>query len=134
MTLFANRLDDAIANVTLGQGRASSPASASSRPAANIASASNLDAIAVRGIEVDGRLDLGRWSLSGGYSFVDSEVEASGAAAPLDGLRPAQTPRHSARLDAGLAERATGLGGSLTARYTGNQYEDDLNHQRLPAR
>jgi outer membrane receptor protein involved in Fe transport len=91
----------------------------------------NLEAIDVRGIEVDGRIELGRWTFSGGYSFADAEVKAAGAALPLDGLRPAQTPRHTAAST--VAWRSNrGARASLTARYTGGQYEDDLNEQLLP--
>ena len=53
-------------------------------------------AIASRGVELDAALDLGAWRLAAGYSFAAARVRADGEAAPLDGLRPAQTPRHSA--------------------------------------
>jgi outer membrane receptor protein involved in Fe transport len=57
-------------------------------------------------------------------------VKADGAAAPLKGLRPAQTPRHSASATAAWAGKE-GASASLTARYVGSQFEDDLNSQRL---
>jgi hypothetical protein len=47
----------------------------------------------------------------------------------LDGLRPAQTPRHS--LSSTLAWGRGGARAALTARYTSAQFEDDLNRQRL---
>jgi outer membrane receptor protein involved in Fe transport len=91
----------------------------------------NVDAVDSRGVEVDARLALGRWRLAAGYAFADAEVRADAAAAALDGLRPAQTPRHSA--SATLAwEGGGGAYAALTARYTGSQYEDDLNRQLLP--
>ena len=130
VTVFANRLDDAIANVTLGAGPGVFPGVGFVAAGGQFRQRQNLDAIRVRGVEVDARVDFDRWSLSGGYSFVDSEVEASGAAVPLDGLRPAQTPRHSFSSTLGWRHRDA-LRGSLTARYTGSQYEDDLNEQRL---
>jgi outer membrane receptor protein involved in Fe transport len=82
----------------------------------------NLDAIEVTGIEVDGQLAYGAWTLSGGYSFADAEVRASGPALALSGLRPAQTPRHSL---AGTMAWSGFDGGrlSLTGRYTGAQFE-----------
>ena len=58
-------------------------------------------------------------------------MEASGPAAALDGRRPAQTPRHS--LSSTLAWESDGARASVTARYGGAQYEDDLNRQLLPA-
>jgi outer membrane receptor protein involved in Fe transport len=58
-------------------------------------------------------------------------VRASGAALPLNGLRPAQTPRHL--LVGTLAWRGlSGARASLTGRYAGSQFEDDLNRQILP--
>jgi vitamin B12 transporter len=120
LTVFANRLEDGIANVTVGPGGGGT-----------ISQRRNLDAILARGIEIDAGLDLGPWSLSGGYSYVDAEVEADGPALPLDGRRPAQTPRHSAA--ATLAWKGlSGTRAALTARYVGSQYEDDLGAQRLP--
>jgi outer membrane receptor protein involved in Fe transport len=57
-------------------------------------------------------------------------VGASGTAAPLDGLRPAQTPRHT--VSAGAAwSNAKGARASLAARYVTSQFEDDLNSQSL---
>jgi len=46
-------------------------------------------------------------------------------------LRPAQTPRHS--LAATTAwESKEGAAASVSARYVGSQFEDDLNRQLLP--
>jgi vitamin B12 transporter len=129
LTLFANRLDDAIANVTLGRGPGQFPGVGF--VAGEFRQRQNLDAIEVVGIELDGRLELGAWTLSGGYSFADAEVRADGPAAPLDGLRPAQTPRHS--LAGTLAWRGlTGARASATLRYVGAQFEDDLNQDLIP--
>jgi vitamin B12 transporter len=119
-TLFASRLDDAIANVTVG-----------SAGGGEIRQRRNLESIHVAGIELDARLMRGPWTLAAGYSFADAEVSGSGAALALDGLRPAQTPRHS--LSASLAwVRESGAAATLAARWTGSQYEDDLNRQLIP--
>jgi outer membrane receptor protein involved in Fe transport len=131
LTLFASRLEGAIANVTLGRGPGTFPGIGFVAAGGEFRQRRNLDAIETRGVEIDARLDFGHWSLSGGYSFADAEVEASGAALPLNGLRPAQTPRHS--LSATLAWRGgSGARALLGTRYTSGQYEDDLNAQRLP--
>ena len=131
LTIFSNRLTDSIANVTLGRGPGSFPGVGFVAAGGEYRQRQNLDAIAVRGIELDGRWQRGAWSLSAGYSFADAEVRAAGAAASLNGLRPAQTPRHSA--GAAIAWSAgNGARASLAARYTGSQFEDDLNQQRLP--
>jgi outer membrane receptor protein involved in Fe transport len=131
LTLFANRLEDAIANVTLGEGPGTFPGIGFVARGGQYRRRGNLDAIEVRGIELDGRFDVGAWSLVGGYSFTGAEVRASGPALPLNGLRPAQTPRHL--LSGTLAWRGlTGARASLTGRYSGAQFEDDLNRQLLP--
>lgn len=130
-TIFANRLENAIANVTLGQGPGTFPGVGFVPAGGQFRRRENVEAVASRGVELAARLNLGRWTLAAGYSFADAELRASGAAAPLDGLRPAQTPRHSA--SATLAwDGPAGATGALTARYMGGQYEDDLNRQPIP--
>ena len=129
LTVFANRLEDAIANVTLGRGPGTFPGVGF--VAGEYRQRQNLDGVESVGIELDGRLDLGAWTLSGGYSFADAEVRASGPALPLNGLAPAQTPRHS--LAGTVAWRSLGgIRASGTLRYVGAQYEDDLNQDLLP--
>lgn len=130
-TLFDNRLEDAIANVTLGQGPGTFPGVGFVAAGGSYRRRGNLDAIAARGLEAEGRIEAGPWSLAAGLAWVRARVRASGAAGPLDGLRPAQTP--DLTLSSTLAWRRGGAGGSVTARYVGGQYEDDLNRQRLPA-
>lgn len=129
-TLFANRLQGAIANVTLGQGPGNFPGVGFVAAGGEYRRRGNLDSIEAKGVELNARYALGRWTLSGGWTLVDAEVEADGAAPILDGLRPAQTPRHS--LSSTLAWAGKGAQASITARHAGAQYEDDLNRQRLP--
>lgn len=129
-TLFANRLDGAIANVTLASGPGTFPGVGFVGAGGQYRQRRNLASIEVEGIELDGRFERGRWSLAVGYAFADARVRATGVAAALDALRPAQTPRHS--LSASLAwRRPGGAGGSLAARWTGAQYEDGLNRQLI---
>jgi outer membrane receptor protein involved in Fe transport len=128
-TAFHNRLTGAIANVTLGRGPGLFPGVGFVAAGGQFRQRRNLDAVDARGIEADARLALGRWSLTGGYSFVVAKVEASGPAAPLNGLRPAQTPRHS--FASTLAWAKEGARASLSARYASAQFEDDLNGQSL---
>jgi len=130
-TLFANRLDDAIANVTLGQGPGTFPIVGFVAAGGQYRMRQNLDAIQAAGAELDASFAFGAWILSGGLSWVDAEVRSSGAASPLDGLRPAQTPRLTASATAAWHGRS-GIHAALTARYVGDQYEDDLNRQSLP--
>ena len=117
-TLFANRLEDAIANITLVSG----PPKISQR--------GNVDAIVARGIELGGEVTFGALRIAASYTHVDAKVRASGIAAALDGRRPAQTPRDSFSATASW-EMPHGFRASLTARYVGAQFEDDLGTQRL---
>ena len=130
VTLFDNRLEGAIANVTLGAGPGNFPGVGFVAPGGAYRQRQNLDAIESRGVEVDGRVGWGRWSLSGGYSYADARVRASGAALPLNRLRPAQTPRHSGSLTLAW-QRPDGAAASLSTRYVGGQFEDDLNRQLI---
>lgn len=115
-TLFYNRLGDAIANVTI---------------APNLRQRRNVDAIVAKGVELTAGLRRGDASLTASYAYSDAHVRASGASATLDGLAPAQSPRHAA--SATLAWRPTdGPSLSATLRYVGRQYEDDLQTDVLP--
>jgi iron complex outermembrane receptor protein len=115
-TAFYNRLENAIANVTIGT---------------NLRQRRNVDAIRAQGIELTGSAALGSFDLVMSYAYNDSRVEGSGLAAPLDGRRPAQSPRHSA--SATLGWRAPGDARlALTMRHVGPQFEDDLETDRLP--
>ena len=131
VTAFANRLTGAIANVTLGHGPGIFPGVGFVSAAGEYRQRQNLDAVRVRGLEASGELTRGPWSARLGYSFADAKVRADGAAAPLDGLRPAQTPRHT--LTGGLGWDDSGRSASLVLRHVGGQFEDDLNQRLLPA-
>jgi len=131
ITAFANRLEDAIANVTLGRGPGTFPGVGFVGRDGDYRQRRNLQAIDSRGIEIDLGLKLGSWRLNGGYSYADARVVATGEAAPLNGLRPAQTPRHGAALSIGWSP-VRGADLFVSARYAGQQFEDDLNAQSLP--
>jgi len=115
VTAFWNKLDDAIANVTL---------------APNTRQRQNVEAIRSRGVELDAQARLGEWRLLASYSYIDPRVRAGSGAAALDGLRPAQTPRHQASASIEWSRPALARIG-LTARYVGRQFEDDQNSRSL---
>ncbi|APZ97842.1 TonB-dependent receptor [Sphingopyxis sp. QXT-31] len=109
-TLFANHLSNAIANVTL---------------APNLNQRQNLDAIDSKGIEFAAEQRIGPATLRATYAFTDAEVDAKGAAAALDGRKPAQIAKHGGSLS--LRGNGSGpLDGFATLRYIGKQNEDDL--------
>lgn len=116
VTGFYNRLDGAIANVTI------SP---------NLRQRRNVDAIIARGLELTASAQRGAWSLNASYAFSDSHVSASGISAAPSGLRPAQSPVHALSATLGWAP-AHGPRLSATLRHTGAQFEDDLQTDILP--
>jgi len=128
-TGYWNRLDGAIANVTIANGPATFPGVGFVSAAGVYRQRQNLDAVEARGVEFDGRFEAGALRLSASYAFADSRVHASGTAAALDGLRPAQTAQHQA--SATLGWHRGDWGGSLTARYAAPQFEDDQNSRAL---
>ena len=128
LTAFVNRLSNAIANVTLGHGPGMFPGVGF--VAGDYRQRQNLDAILVKGIEASAEFRRGPWSVELGASLTRARVRADGAAANLDGLRPAQTP--SLAMSAGLGWEKGRRAAKIVVRHTGPQYEDDLNAQRLP--
>jgi outer membrane receptor protein involved in Fe transport len=119
LTAFSDRLDDAVANVTINK-------------ATGERQRMNVDAIRARGIEATAHLVHGPVSLDGSLAWTDSTVRATGIAAALDGLRPAQTPKLAASATFAWRPRA-GWDLALTVRHTGAQFEDDQNIDTLPA-
>lgn len=134
VTLFYNELDDAIANVTLDSGPGVFPGVGFVSGAGVFRQRQNLDSVESKGIEIDTRFNLGaidkRLSLQASYSYVDAEVNASGLAAAVDQLRPAQVPEHNASASL-VWEQESGAGASISARYTGSRFEDDQNSRSL---
>ena len=122
-TAFTNRLRDAIGNVTLASGPGTFPGVGFVSGAYR--QRLNLDAVRSRGLELDARYALGDWALSASYALSDARITGTNAARALNGLRPAQVPKHMA--SATLGWRTT----SLTGRYVSAQFEDDANSRRL---
>ena len=127
---FWNRLDGAIANVTLGAGPGVFSQVGFVVAGGVFRQRLNLDAIVVRGVEASATIPLGKFTLSASYAYSDARVRARGAAVTLKGKRPAQTPVQNG--SATLGFRDADLQGSLTVRYAGPQSEDDLGARRLP--
>ena len=131
MTAFANRLKDAVSNVTLGSGPGVFTGVGFVAAGGSYRQRQNIDAIRTKGIEIDGFYSHGPWTGAFSYALSDALVEADGAAAELDGRRPAQTPVHQASASVDWRHGRAALG--ITLRYTGEQNEDDLGERRLPS-
>ncbi len=117
VTVFDNKVKNAIANVTIGT---------------NLRERQNLDAINAFGVEVTTAVQRGPWSFNASAALTDAEVSGTGFAANLDGLRPSQTPKFSASATAGY-HAANGMNFSATLRHVGAQFEDDQETDVLPA-
>ncbi|NJM51499.1 MAG: TonB-dependent receptor [Sphingomonadales bacterium] len=130
LTFFYNHLKGAIGNVTIGQGPGLFPGVGFVGSGGVYRQRQNLDAIRSKGVELDASFDLSQsLQLQLGYAYTDAKVKASGVAALLDGLRPAQVPQHSAR--AGINGTFDKFSAGATLRYLGSQFEDDANSRLL---
>jgi len=131
ITGFWNRMDDTIANVTVGSGPGNFTGVGFVAAGGFFRQRQNLDALEVWGWEVDARLRRGAFGLTASWSHVDPVIAASGAAAPLNGLAPAQTPRDQF---SGTADYSGKLfTASATLRHIASQFEDDQNARTLGA-
>ena len=128
-TGFVNRLRDAIANVTLGQGPGSFPQVGFVAAGGTFRQRQNVNSVAVRGLEASGEWTRGPWALRAGVSLTRARMQANDAAPFLNGLRPAQTPKFLGTLSASWEHG--GKGAELVLRRVGAQYEDDLNTRLL---
>ena len=123
LTAFDNRLDHAIANVTIGN---------------NLRERRNVDAIEAQGLELIAAIRIGAIRLDGSYSYSRAKVRDAAPLPPglapsqrIDGRDPAQSPRHAGSVTLAW-ERDNGTRLAATLRYAGRQYEDDLNANRMP--
>jgi len=117
ITAFYNKVENAIANVTLN---------------ATTRQRQNVDAIRAKGLEFGASVHVGTVSLDGSLALTDAKVEASGSQAQLNGKRPAQTPEVAASATLAWRPRPGWLL-STTLRHVGAQFEDDLQVDTLPA-
>lgn len=115
-TVFYNKLNNAIANVTIGT---------------NLRERRNVDAIVAKGVELTATARTGAILFNASYAYSHATVRGSGASLALDGFTPAQSPRHAASVTLAYAPQS-GPSLSVTARYVGKQFEDDRETDALP--
>lgn len=134
-TVFVNRIEAAIVNVTLGAG----PGVIAALPRAGFVPAGgvlrqrqNAGVIEAVGLELTAEQRFDDFTLTGALSVTDAEVDGGLSAPQLTGLRPAQAPVLSATAGAEwrVSDRLT-LG--LRGRYESRRFEDDLNSRVLDA-
>jgi Outer membrane cobalamin receptor protein len=129
LTGFVNRLSHAIANVTLGQGPGTFPQVGFVAAGGAFRERENVDAVKARGVEASAGWSRGPWAVSAALSLAHARMATSGAAAALDGSRPAQTPEFTGTLSASW--QRGGKGAEIVVRRVGPQFEDDLNTRAL---
>jgi outer membrane receptor protein involved in Fe transport len=129
-TLYLNRLDDPITNVTLGVGPGTFPLAGVVPAGGTFRKRENAGEIDAYGLEGDANRQLGDLTLEAAFSATHARIDGGSVAPQLTGKRPAETPRVSATL--GLrwraSERLTLTGAAL---YESARYDDDLNTRRI---
>ncbi|RZV34317.1 MAG: TonB-dependent receptor [Sphingomonadaceae bacterium] len=116
LTAFDNRVENAIANVTLTP---------------TLRQRQNLPAIDAQGIELGARLERRALRFDGTVTYTDASVDGSGASAGLAGNRPPQTPRWAAAATLAWEFVEGGLL-SFTLRHVEEQFESDQESDALP--
>ena len=132
-TVFWNRIEDAIVNVTIGVGPGTFPRAGFVPAGGVLRQRQNAGTIEAVGVELTAKHRIGeRLSFDGALSWTDAEVDGGMSAAQLTGLRPAQAPEWSvsAGADWRVLDRLTLVG---RVRYEGARFEDDLNSRVLEA-
>lgn len=132
-TAFWTTIDDAIVNVTIGEGPGTFPRAGFVPAGGVLRQRMNAGTIEATGLEIDGRLALtGALSLRAALSATDARVDGGVMAPQLTGLRPAQAPVWSAV--AGLEWRpAARLTLAADLRWESRRFDDDLNSRVLEA-
>lgn len=134
LTLFDNKVENAIANVTIDPVACDAVISAGNSPTAGQCDRmrQNLDAVHAQGIEFSTRIGEGPLTFFGSLSYTDAEMQGTGVQSVLDGFRPPQTPSFAA--SATLSYKPTEqLRFSATLRHVGAQFEADNETDVLPA-
>lgn len=126
LTAFANHVANAIGNATGGVGPGTFDQVGFVAAGGVFRRRVNLPAIDARGIEAELHGQRGRWRLDLSYAYTAARVAAPGTT--QDGLAPANTPQQAGALTLGWAGPVRA---SVTARYAGPQFDDDLSTRRL---
>ena len=132
-TAFWNRIEDAVVNVTIGQGPATFPRAGFVPAGGVLRQRRNAGTIEATGVELEGLFELtDAVSLRAALSATDARVDGGAQAPQLTGLRPAQAPIWSAV--AGVDWRPVDrLSLAADLRWESRRFEDDLNSRVLDA-
>jgi outer membrane receptor protein involved in Fe transport len=133
LTVFYNRLDDPVTNVTLQDGPLTNPAVGFIPAGGALLERENVGAIDAYGVEAEGEIHLRpSLSLRLAVDWTHARVDGGTAAADLDGLQPAETPATAATafLDWTPVPRLRFV---ADVRYEARRYVDDQNKLPLAA-
>ena len=132
VTAFYNEIEDAIVNVTIGEGPGTFPVAGFVPAGGVLRQRMNAGTVEASGIEIAGQWRLDAVTLSGAVSGTDARMDGGGDAPQLTGLRPAQAPVWS--VVAGVDWRASDrLNLGARVRHESRRFEDDLNSRVLDA-
>jgi outer membrane receptor protein involved in Fe transport len=116
VTLFANQLENAITNVTIGT---------------NLRQRQNTDTVQASGVELEATYrPHSRWTITGLVVGTDSKFEDTPKQPVLEGNRVPQVPRYQYGGSVTYVD-PIGFTGSVQARVFGPQFDDDLNQFEL---
>lgn len=132
VTVFGNRLEGAIANVTIGAGPGTFPVAGFVPAGGVLRQRQNAGDVDAYGIEAQARRSWDTLSLSLSGAYTRAEVDGGAQAPQLTGLRPAQTPRVMVTGEA-VWRPLDPLSLRAVVRYEGVRFDDDLNSRKLEA-
>ncbi len=130
-TVFWNRIDDAVTNVTIGVGPGVFPRAGFVPAGGVLRERQNAGTIEAAGLEASVAREIGEdLALRLAFDFTEARVDGGAAAPQLTGLRPAQAPRWTVvgGIDWQAMER---LKLAADVRWEGPRFEDDLNSRVL---
>jgi outer membrane receptor protein involved in Fe transport len=131
VTAFWNRIEDPIANVTIGAGPGTFPIAGFVPAGGVLRQRQNAGAVKAMGLEVEAERRLSdRFEVRAALAATDARVDGGASAPQLTGKRPAQAPIWTATTGAGW-QASDRLMLSADLRYESGRFEDDLNTRRL---
>ena len=131
LTAYVNRLDDPVANVTIGAGPGDVSPCGFVPDGGVCRQRRNLGHTRTIGVELDAEVELSpRLTLRGGYLLSDAEIVAAGDEPALEGNEVPQVSEHQAAIGIDW-QPFQRIDAALDARYVGDTFDDDLNTRRL---
>lgn len=129
-TVYWSDLRDGVSNVTIAEGPGVFPLAGFVPAGGVLRQRVNIDRQSIFGVELEARLRLSDgWQFGVQYAYASTRVERAFSDPSLEGLRPPQVPRHSARADLRYSHGPWQVG--FDAQYQSNRFEDDRESRPL---